>query len=128
MMIETFQSYGCRTGAGETPEHCNNNDDSDDKATQMMMDAVQPWGVQNIFIVNFPKSPQNTADVGFLSIIFSKKVWNILNKSGDSHHRTLSPDNYPSPGSTQSQLQHSRSVIVSDSGQENEMRWLQQIL
>ena len=117
MMIETFQSYGCRTGAGETPEHCNNNDDSDDKATQMMMDAVQPWGVQNIFIVNFPNSPQNTTDVGFLSIIFSKKVWNILNKSGDSHHRTLSPDNYPSPGSTQSQLQHSRSVIVSDSGQ-----------
>ena len=61
MMIETFQSYGCRTGAGETPEHCNNNDDRDDKATQMMMDAAQPWGVQNIFIVNFPKSPQNTA-------------------------------------------------------------------
>ena len=83
MMIETFQSYGCRTGGGETPEHSNNNDDSDDKATQMMMmmDAVQPWGVQNIFIVNFPNSPQNTADVRFLSIIFSKKVWNILNKS-----------------------------------------------
>ena len=54
-----------------------------DKATKMMMDAVQPCGVQNIFIINFPNSPQNTTDVRFLSIIFSKKVRNILNKSGD---------------------------------------------
>ena len=73
MMIETFQSYGCRTGAGETPEHCNNNDDSDDKATQMMMDAVQPWGVQNIFIVNFPNQPIIQQMWGFFPSSFPKK-------------------------------------------------------
>ena len=75
MRIETFQSYGCRTGAArETPEHCNNNDDNNDKATKMMMDAVQPWGVQNIFIINFPIRPKYSRCEVFVHHLFQKSL------------------------------------------------------
>ena len=45
-----------------------------DKATKMMMDAVQPWGVQNIFIINFPIRPKYSRCEVFVHHLFQKSL------------------------------------------------------